>query len=215
MFQVTFDQKHLQAVSLFMAKKDVRYYLNGVHVVWNACCTRLEAANGPAVGIYQNGNQNQGEGAIIVPDDIVVQLCKAKAWKAGLGQITLTAESIDGEWRAQVGATVLVFKPIDGKFPEVRNVIPAECSGETAQYDPEYLLAIHKAVNILHGGKRKTYAQFTYNGKKTAVATNGTCNFMALVVPVLADTPKPEEWKFAIDPLPVGKVAEPAEPVAA
>ena len=42
----------LHAMATLAAKKDIRYYLNGLLVEWNATTTRIVATDGHKMGIY-------------------------------------------------------------------------------------------------------------------------------------------------------------------
>ena len=63
----------LKAINLLSADKDIRYYLNGVHVTATATATRLTATDGHALGIHQSEQQNEGVDFVemIIPNDVI------------------------------------------------------------------------------------------------------------------------------------------------
>ena len=144
----------LKAVMLAAAKKDVRYYINGV-IVRNG---EMAATNGHmALIIKSDGIKSDGEYIIdnatlkmivysykIVTGDTPVEV---KYGTTGIGRISIT--------------------PVDGKFPDVNRVIPQEPSGEIAHFNYEYLLACQKANGEFIGGKYH-WVKLQHNGQAGA-----------------------------------------------
>ena len=144
----------LKAVMLAAAKKDVRYYLNGV-MVRNG---EMAATNGHmALIIKSDGIKSDGEYIIdnhtlkmivnsykIVTGDTPVEV---KYGTTGIGRISIT--------------------PVDGKFPDVNRVIPQEPSGEIAHFNYEYLLACQKA-NEEFLDRKSVYIKLQHNGQSGA-----------------------------------------------
>ena len=124
----------LKAVMLAAAKKDVRYYLNGV-MVRNG---ELAATNGHMLLIIKS-DSIKSDGEYIIDNDT-------------LKMIVTSHKGIKGDNRVEVidsmtttGGSKISINPVDGKFPDVNRVIPQETSGEIAQFNAEYLLACQKA----------------------------------------------------------------------
>lgn len=124
----------LKAVMMAAAKKDVRYYLNGV-MVRNG---ELVANNGHmALMIKSDGIKSDGE-YIIDNDTLKMIVTSHKGIKRDN-----RVEVIDG--MTTTGSSKIHITPVDGKFPDVNRVIPQEPSGEIAHFNYEYLLACQKA----------------------------------------------------------------------
>ena len=124
----------LKAVSLAAAKKDVRYYLNGV-MVRNG---EMAATNGHmALIIKSDGIKSDGE--YIIDNDTLKMIVTSHKGIKGDNRI----EVIDGV--VTTGKSKVHITPVDGHFPDVNRVIPQEPSGEIAHFNAEYLLACQKA----------------------------------------------------------------------
>ena len=144
----------LKAVMLAAAKKDVRYYLNGV-MVRNG---EMAATNGHMLLLIKSDDiKSDGEYIIdnhtlkmivnsykIVTGDTPVEV---KYGTTGIGRISIT--------------------PIDGEFPDINRVIPQEPSGEIAHFNAEYLLACQKANGEFIGGKYH-WVKLQHNGQAGA-----------------------------------------------
>ena len=131
------DSKILKAIVLAAARKDMRYYLNGVLI--NA--RHIVATDGARMHAHKHG-QDWGHGDIIVPIDKMELALKMKT-----KQIKIEKDSING----------IPFGTIDGKFPDLTRVIPQNpktTEGEImANINPEFLLDACKAVKLVTGAK--------------------------------------------------------------
>lgn len=180
MQKITIDRKALKAVSLFAAKKEIRYYLCGVYVESTPLETRLIATDGHTMGAHRSEAKGDNEGVFsgIIPLDIVAAILK---WKSPVRNddipVTLTV-SDNGEIRADYCGNSLLFKCVDGKFPDYRRAVPSELSGEKAFFNPDYLIRIRDASKVLGAG-----FAFGYNGDSAALATIGE-NMVAVIMPL-------------------------------
>ena len=146
----------LKAVMMAAAKKDVRYYLNGVMVRNGG----LAATNGHmALIIKSDGIKSDGEYIID---------------NATLKMIVTSHKGIKGDNRVEVvdsmtvtGGSKISITPVDGKFPEINRVIPQEPSGEVAHFNYEYLLACQKANEYFLDSKQ-VCIKLQHNGQAGA-----------------------------------------------
>ena len=131
------DSKIIKAIVLAAAKKDIRYYLNGVFINEQ----HIVATDGARMNAYKHG-QEWEHGDIIIPIDKVELALKMKT-----KQIKIEKDSING----------IPFGTIDGKFPDYLRVIPQSpktTEGEIiANINPEFLLDACKAVRLVTGAK--------------------------------------------------------------
>ncbi|MBB1161502.1 hypothetical protein [Aquariibacter albus] len=182
--QITLNTKPLVALLHLAAKGDIRTYLNTVHVEASAREHFLVASNGQIIGAMR---QEQGieEGpeafTVQVPRAVVEALRKAGpsihlhspnglAWTA---TDTLTGSS--HRWHA------------DGlHYPDWRRAIPVRANGETAQFNPENLLAMHK-FSAAKGAKttnNESAFLIAHNGEDGAlVQVRGVPEFVGLLMP--------------------------------
>ena len=146
----------LKAVSLAAAKKDVRYYLNGV-MVRNG---EIAATNGHMV-LMVKSESIKSDGEYIIDN-------------ATLKMFLTDHKGIKGDTRIEVvdsvaitGKSKISITPVDGKFPDVNRVIPQEPSGEIAHFNAEYLLACQKANGEFLDHKYP-WIKLQHNGDKGA-----------------------------------------------
>ena len=145
------DSKIIKALLLAAAKKDIRYYLNGLFVNNK----HIVATDGARMHAYKHGQQWE-HGDIIIPIDKVELALKMKTT-----HIKIEKDSING----------IPFGTIDGKFPDYSRVIPQApkpAAGEImASINPEFLLDACKAVKLVTGAKN--YPVLTNTGSNVWV----------------------------------------------
>lgn len=146
----------IKAVMMAAAKKDVRYYLNGV-MVRNG---EIAASNGH-MALMIKSEKIKSDGEYIIDNDT-------------LKTIVTVHKSIKGDNRVEVingmtttGNSKISITPVDGKFPDVNRVIPQEPSGEIAHFNAEYLLVCQKANGEFLGDKYP-WVKLQHNGQAGA-----------------------------------------------
>ena len=185
---LTIPQNAVRAVAYAMPSKDIRYYLNGMLVEHNGAETRLVCTDGhrlhACIVKHKDGELLPGVVSFIVPAGIVKAMVKAKpafrrqavAFDIAVDGANLSINMPDG--------TATHCKPIDGKFPDYRRVIPVEFSGECAQYNPSYM-ADAEAGACAWLERENAKPCFCHNGKKAGGMALG--GFVAIVMPRLVD----------------------------
>ena len=146
----------LKAVMLAAAKKDVRYYLNGV-MVRNG---EMAATNGRMLLLIKS-EKIKSDGEYIIDNDTLKMLLTAHKGIKGDTRI----EVVDSV--AITGKSKISITPVDGKFPDINRVIPQEPSGEIAHFNYEYLLACQKA-NFEFFDSKGAYIKLQHNGQAGA-----------------------------------------------
>lgn len=166
-----FPRAYLAAAACFSGTKDIRYYLNGVLCECLPTETRLASTNGSIAGVLRHVLANVDRFEIIIPSATV-----ALALKMPLDLMTL--ECTDGQW----SIAGINFTPIEGKFPDYRRIVPANCSGEPSPgFSPELLSAFAKAGKAL---KLKSHPIVRQNGKDAAlVHFYGFDQFVGVLMP--------------------------------
>lgn len=142
----------IKAVMLAAAKKDIRYYLNGV-MVRNG---EIAATNGHMLLLIKS-ESIKSDGEYIIGNDTLNMIVKSHKGIKGGNRV----EVIDS--MAITGSNKLSINPVDGKFPDVNRVIPQETSGEIAHFNYEYLLACQKA-NCEFFDSKDSYIKLQHNG---------------------------------------------------
>ena len=206
--QFVIHRNALKAVSRFMAVKDVRYYLNGIMIESNDMQTRMVATDGHTLIIHRSDAKDENEGSWqgIMPDTFVKTLLGWKPEGKWQKDQPILCVIRDGEIRAQWGANIAVCKPIDGKFPDYRRVIPETCSGMASFYDPDYLARVKRASEDLGSGKG--YFELRMNGKTEPNGSEGAgvavinANCFAIIMPMRQDVADLSATNWGRDSLP-------------
>jgi DNA polymerase-3 subunit beta len=79
-----------------------------------------------------------------------------------------------------VGGASVNFTAVDGKYPDYVRVIPDKVTGETAQFNPDYVADFKKAYKLLNA---KTF-HIHHNGHGGAVVDFGLANFLGVMMPL-------------------------------
>jgi DNA polymerase-3 subunit beta len=190
MATIHIQRSTLKAASLFMAKSDIRYYLNGILIESSPAETRAVATDGHALLARREARKDDNDGAacIIMPDNVVAAILKWKAphKSAFDAPIVITAPADpNAEHRAEWCGQIAVFRPVDGKFPDYARIIPQSLSGESASFNADLLIKCQKAAIEL-GTNKNGYFPFKQNGESAAVATFGADAF-AVIMPLRTD----------------------------
>lgn len=181
--KLTIEHDIIKALLLVAAKQDIRYYLKGVLVDVRAQDVTLVATNGHvllAVPYVDNIEGDRLIGQWIIPREAV------KPCKAGRSSLPITIEIIPGTQTPDperpdatikapdtiivTGATTTTTKPIDGRYPDWRRVMPGSASGEVAQFDPA-LVATFGDVHALLSGSTKFKPVVHHNGRDGALVS--------------------------------------------
>ena len=196
----------------------MRYYLNGVFVEAIPSETRMIATNGNCMGILRE--QKAGDDlndvpalvGFIIPDTAIKAML---AWKApkyfNETNISITvpddyADNYHAEFRAEFAGNAMVFKRIDGKFPDYQRVVPKTVSGIAGNFNPDYLAISNAAKQDIHG-KNAIPPVLLQNGPDGAAIQLIAENFFAVIMPLRADA-KPEivaDTAWALVPLAMPK----------
>lgn len=144
-FSLDLLARHLRAAVLFAAKKDVRFYLNGVHV--NGAKNTLEATGGHTIAIIKNACPGFSE-RIIIPSDKLELALKS----AGKNADILTLEKRGG--RYFVGG--VEFEPLENRFPDlcghflIADADRPRLVPSPGAFQPAFLGRIQKAMEALN-----------------------------------------------------------------
>jgi DNA polymerase III sliding clamp (beta) subunit (PCNA family) len=150
----------LLACSLFASKDETRYYLNGVYV---------EARPGGVLYCATNGHQLLTrfieDSEVDVSDFLIIPARVCKTWKRPeeIESGTLTFGALEAS--IAFDEITVSFTPVQGSFPHFAALVPDHCSGDTAQFNGNYVASFEKAAKILFF----TSPVFNHNGPDPAV----------------------------------------------
>lgn len=142
--------KDLQASMLFTANQDVRFYLMGVYVGKGV----VAATNGHALILCDEPEAKDLD--LIIPKYIIKSLCTKVGKKPNI-QTVLLHDVGGGFWLLQHAGSdsYELFKPIDGKFPDIKRVDIPKPEKYTAEsfpdFDFDYLNLFLKACRVYNG----------------------------------------------------------------
>jgi len=167
---ITIPTTTIKALLTVAAKGDVRYYLNGICIDVRESDVTLVATDGTillAVPVVPIEPMPIGQ---YILDRAHAEMIKGK-------ECTITIEG--GVIKVSRKDGVLPFTPVDGKFPDWRSVMPAQASGEIAQFNCELVGRMGKAFDLLDAPFPTIY----HNGQKGARVTSD-CQAIGIIMPM-------------------------------
>jgi DNA polymerase-3 subunit beta len=175
----------LRAIALTGAEKDVRFYLNGVYVEATRSETRLVSTDGNRASMWRREAPNELDSPIIefiIPQDAIKAVKPSK--RAGQDFLCIGIDD-DGEYSLSNGITKIGFRPLDGRFPDYRRIIPAMPTGVTAHYDLGLLADFQKVGAMLARTSRRIWPHVHHNGDGNALITiQGLPQFIGVIMRV-------------------------------
>ena len=177
MQQFSIKLSTLKGLVILSAKKDIRYYLQGVKLEFNSKFTRCIATNGHILGINQENQENQGAGSVLVPREIIDNI---KVSKKELDHIALFTQISEIKWSIKYMGNEVIFSPLDAKFPDYSRVVnQVKTSGEPAFYNLDYLIDFSKVINTIGA----TSLNLHYNGNSGGLITCSSPDFIGVIMP--------------------------------
>jgi DNA polymerase-3 subunit beta len=191
MHQITVSKDAIRASLQCAAKDDIRYYLNGLCFelgdTGKNTAVNIIATNGHVLSImreYAPEVSADNFGTFIVPRTMLEKIKAQKKHESKT--VTITADLVSNDCTVEYDGVKLTGKLVDGKFPDVRRVMPRKISGEPAQYKPDLLARFQTAGEILVG--KKFYGPVIgYNGQSAAAVSIGTDNYFGVIMPFRTD----------------------------
>ena len=195
--QFSIKQSQLKALLTLAPKSDIRYYLCGIFVEYNATTTRLVVTDGHKLGIFNHHSEdNQGAGSLIIPREVIENLPKA-------GKIDplliFTKEEKQGYWKITGMGIQTIFAQVEGTFPDYRRVCQFTTDGAVANYNYEYLTQFLKVQHLLGGSKTATLNLYQNGNSSALVHLADVPNFVGVVMPMRADITSQVGGKVSID----------------
>jgi hypothetical protein len=181
---VSIQTAHVKAVALFMANKDVRFYLTGMLLETGPNGAFIVATDGHALAASRVFSDPMPDYQIILPADTVAAMAKCKA-----PAVIVTMPETEGAWvsgtRRKIsvripdktgGGLSLSAEELDGKFPDWRRVAKHEQGFEPAFCDPAFcdprlIKRVDDAARIIKGTTSRNAAAHLSPG------SNGGCSF--------------------------------------
>jgi DNA polymerase-3 subunit beta len=139
----------LSLVQYAMAQQDIRYYLNGLLMIVEGGTVTVVATDGHRLALANAAlAESTPREEVILPRKAVLELIKLLADAEEPVQIDVLRNQV----RFRFGATLLVTKVVDGKFPDYKRVIPASYEKQF-QIERQVLLQALQRAAILSSEK--------------------------------------------------------------
>ncbi len=183
-FSVTLETAHILAAAELAAKKDIRFYPNGVCIDGLGPHVLIVGTDGAVVGIVHTGVDVTEKFAFIIPN---AQLDILKKSGGVYAVFTYTGARHDGQGRWKMDSLGISSTwTTEGIYPDFRRIMPGETSGEAAQYDPELIQKFTKARKALKlSGKAIHKMSIAHNGEGPGlVSFPGSFDFIGAVMPL-------------------------------
>ena len=193
-------RKQLKAMSRFSAIKDIRYYLQGIHVVQNNRGTYLESTNGHILGrLLIDSDYVENNSKVIIPLDAVKALSATGKKGNEILHFTVEGQKITV---IEPDNSTRVFSATDGVFPDTDRIIPMMVKEEDikpSSYNISYLMAFYDADTDLRGSKANNCnVSVKQRGNDSGIVSIGAdLQFVGIIMPMRdGDYARVPEWCY-------------------
>jgi len=186
--KITLKTSVLRAALICSAKKDLRYYLQGVCVSINhpsvamvygtdghvmfAGQSPIEVIEAPEAYGFQ----------IIIPSDTIKAIDKKAEF--------IDLETIEGGAKDYYLLGNARFQAIDARYPDISRVVPARDAFselKISYFDPELLIKGNEALAMYYGAKKGKVFPLLQRGDYSGVIHNGTNDALVVVMPMRSE----------------------------
>lgn len=180
--KISIQASAIRAAAICAAKKDIRYFIVGVHVkVAHTGFASVIGTNGHILFAGCASIENlEGQQSAACSMTIPLDTCKKISKKAD----TVILESLpDGNYMIDG----IRFTPLDGRYPDYLRVITRhdQVIGDDtpSNFNWEYLVQGNNALNTYYGGKNKVYA-LVQRGNDAGLMHNGENKAVVVIMPM-------------------------------
>ena len=178
--KITFKTSALFAALECSAKKDIRYYLQGINIQITKPFTGMVYGTD---GHILFAGQLPYDGAVDVPLNLIIPTDAVKRLDK---KAEFTELEFDGQNYLLGGAR---FVPVDGRYPDIGRVIPSidhNTEQSPGTYNPDLLVRGRAALSLYLGVKPKDTFNFIQRGSDSAVMHAGVNTCLVVVMPMRA-----------------------------
>ena len=183
--KITLKTNVLRAALICAAKKDLRYYLQGVcvsinhpqiamvygtdgHVMFAGQCP-IEVIDAPTAYGFE----------IIIPSDTIKAIDKKAEF--------IDLETIDGGAKDYYLLGNARFQAIDARYPDISRVVPARDAFseiKASYFEPDLLVRGNEALAMYYGDKKGKAFPLSQRGDQSGVIHNNQNNAVVVVMPM-------------------------------
>ena len=187
--KITLKTSVLRAALICAAKKDLRYYLQGVCVSINHPSVAMVygtdghvmfAGQCPIQLVY-GAPKNYGD-QIIIPSDTIKAIDKRAEF--------IDLETIDGGAKDYYLLGNARFQAIDARYPDISRVVPARDAFselKISYFDPELLVKGNEALVMYYGAKKGKVFPLSQRGDYSGAIHNNQNDAVVVVMPMRND----------------------------
>lgn len=188
-FYFNLPKKYIDSALVITPKKEIRYYLNGVYIELFNNEGRIVSTDGHRLFAAKFNTELNLTNNIdfIIPREYVERILKVKSKTEEISvAVEFNAEN-HIKIKLALDGTIIECRPIDGKFPDYRRVFPEKTSGETGNFNGEYLADFDKICQKITGNKN-AIALISHNGLSAALVDFQDENCIAVICPLRETT---------------------------
>jgi DNA polymerase-3 subunit beta len=205
--KVSVNLNTLKSVAYAVSKEETRYYLQGVHLEAGKDGFTMVATDGHkllcAFQPYGEHMPQDHMPSVIIPASLIAKIkIKKKAYP--WAELTVDGDNLTFDYMGETYGG----KAIDGSFPDWRRVVPTIVTGETAQFNGDYLATLQKAGEVFSDNV-KSIPHVHHNGDGPSLVTFGGDKFFGVLMPVRSNDPMPDlAWACEGSPIVTQAAAE-------
>jgi hypothetical protein len=188
--KITLKTSVLRAALICAAKKDLRYYLQGIcvsinhpniamvygtdgHVMFAGQCP-IEVIDAPTAYGFE----------IIIPSDTIKAIDKKAEF--------IDLETIDGGAKDYYLLGNARFQAINARYPDISRVVPSRdafTEQKISYFDPEFIVRGNEALAMYYGTKkRKVFFSLLQRGDYSGVIHDGKNDALVVIMPMRNDS---------------------------
>jgi DNA polymerase-3 subunit beta len=189
------QRKSIRAMLHLAAKKDLRYYLQGINVVRDNRGTYIEATDGHVLGrLLIDGIRSDEKQSVILPTDALLKLKGTKKQGADFLHFDVNGFSVE----CIQGDSTIKFSAHDARFPDTDRVIPLVFKSEDEKqstYNPDLLVRFVDVSEELFG-KRQIPAVLQRGNSSGIVSFSLDDSFIGVIMPTREGIAKVPAWCY-------------------
>jgi len=186
--KITLKTSVLRAALICSAKKDIRYYLQGVCVSINNPDVAMVYGTdghvlfaGQSVIVCHVAPENYGFD-VIIPSDTIKAIDKKSEF--------IDLETIEGGAKDYYLLGNARFQAIDARYPDISRVVPARDAFselKVSYFDPELLVKGNEALAMFYGAKKGKVFPLSQRGDYSGAIHNNQNDAVVVVMPMRND----------------------------
>ena len=191
------QRKHIRAMLHLAAKKDIRYYLQGINVVRDNRGTYIEATDGHIMGrLLVDGIRSDTKQNVVLPTDALLKLKGTK--KQGDEWLHFEVNGLSVE--CIQGDSTIRFSAHDARFPDTDRVIPMVFKDEDVKpstFNPDLLVRFMDVSEELYG--KRQIPMVLQRGNQSSIVSFPQMDdaFIGVIMPTREFAPaKVPEWCY-------------------